>query len=92
MSNTAPSTPEGLPRRIANRSFTLPPKTAKQAEIGASDGVETLYVHPRASIVKFTNSSSSSSSSTRPNSSAGSPRQHQPPQCQTSAAALSAAA
>lgn len=77
-SSTAPSTPEQLstPRRVAmNRSFTVPPKLAAtratQPEIGAAEGIETLYVHPRANIVKFTTGSLS-----RP-SSAGSPRARQ---------------
>ncbi|KAK5138078.1 hypothetical protein LTR08_005876 [Meristemomyces frigidus] len=74
----APATPENekLPRRVAmNRSFTLPPKLAnhsKVAEIGAADGIETLYVHPSASIIKFTIYGHGSTS--RPGSSAGPPR------------------
>ncbi|KAK6388562.1 hypothetical protein LTR65_007718 [Meristemomyces frigidus] len=77
MANTAPSTPENTPRRLAmNRSFTVPSKlaaasrTAPTAEIGAAEGIETLYVHPSASIIKFTTSGPGS----RPSSSAGSPR------------------
>lgn len=44
-----------------NRSFTLPTKIAETPkapvvppEIGATEGIETLYVHPNASIIKFT--------------------------------------
>ena len=66
-----------MPRRMAlNRSFTVPSKlatssrTAPAAEIGAADGIETLYVHPNASIVKF----STAGPGSRPSSSAGSPR------------------
>ncbi|KAK0363052.1 hypothetical protein LTR91_005878 [Friedmanniomyces endolithicus] len=80
MSSANPSTPSA-PRRIAmNRSFTVPSRlttttTAAQAnpsvEIGATKDVETLYVHPNASIVKFSiapssRPSTSSSSSPRP--------------------------
>lgn len=58
-----------------NRSFTVPPKLAAtrptQPEIGAAEGIETLYVHPRANIVKFTTGSLS-----RPGS-AESPRARQ---------------
>lgn len=56
------------------RSFTVPPKltvstrTNPTPEIGAADGIETLYVHPSASIIKFTTGGS------RPGSSLGSPR------------------
>lgn len=75
-SATAPSTPEqnNTPRRIAmNRSFTVPPKlsastrTKPTAEIGAANGIETLYVHPSANVIKF----STSSPSSRPSSSSG---------------------
>ncbi|KAK3671749.1 hypothetical protein LTR78_008294 [Recurvomyces mirabilis] len=69
MANTAPVTPE-TPRRVAlNRSFTVPSKiattsrTGATAEIGATGDIETLYVHPRATIVKFSCSSRPSSSS-----------------------------
>ncbi|EMC95687.1 hypothetical protein BAUCODRAFT_499032 [Baudoinia panamericana UAMH 10762] len=72
MANTAPSTPE-TPRRLAvNRSFTLPSKLATTsragttAEIGAMEGVETLYVHPNANIIKFTTPSSRPASSGSP--------------------------
>ena len=82
-SPAAPSTPTiaGAPRRTAlNRSFTVPakinpassPKTS--AEIGAADGIETLYTHPSANIIKFTTTSSrptSSNSPGRPQSSSG---------------------
>ncbi|KAK6417491.1 hypothetical protein LTR95_017324, partial [Oleoguttula sp. CCFEE 5521] len=68
------------PRRIAmSRSVTVPPKLAMSSrtlstpEIGAAEGIETLYVHPRANIIKFTTSSSS-----RPSSSSGSPRNPPP--------------
>ncbi|OQN99211.1 hypothetical protein B0A48_15060 [Cryoendolithus antarcticus] len=80
--SSLPSTPiqPQTPRRIAmSRSVTVPPKLAMSArtlptpEIGAADGIETLYVHPRANIIKFTTSSSS-----RPSSSPGSP-QNPPP-------------
>jgi hypothetical protein len=56
------------------RSFTVPPKltvstrTNPVPEIGAADGIETLYVHPSASIIKFNTGGS------RPGSSSGSPR------------------
>ena len=61
-----------------NRSVTVPtrlttiasPRNGPPAEIGAADGIETLYVHPRASIIKF----STASSGSRPSSSSGSPR------------------
>lgn len=55
------------------RSFTVPPKltvstrNTPNPEIGAADGIETLYVHPSASIVKFNTGAS------RPSSSSGSP-------------------
>jgi len=55
------------------RSFTVPPKltvstrTNPVPEIGAADGIETLYVHPSASIIKFNTGGS------RPGSSSGSP-------------------
>ncbi|KAI6794867.1 hypothetical protein KC361_g5360 [Hortaea werneckii] len=79
MSATAPSTPESAaPRRMStNRSFTVPSKmqttsrhTAPTAEIGAAEGIETLYVHPNANIIKF----STSGPGSRPSSSMGSPR------------------
>ncbi|KAL1590567.1 hypothetical protein WHR41_00629 [Cladosporium halotolerans] len=53
------------------RSFTVPPRltVATRAdptpEIGAADGIETLYVHPSASIIKFNTGGS------RPGSSSG---------------------
>ncbi|KAK5115505.1 hypothetical protein LTR62_001164 [Meristemomyces frigidus] len=69
MANTAPVTPE-TPRRVAmNRSFTVPSKLATSsqtratAEVGASGDIETLYVHPNATIVKFSCSSRPSSAS-----------------------------
>ncbi|KAM0719103.1 hypothetical protein Q7P37_005008 [Cladosporium fusiforme] len=80
MSTSTPATPcveepPTTPRRIAmSRSFTVPPKltvstrAAPTPEIGAAEGIETLYVHPRASIIKFTTGGS------RPSSSSGSPR------------------
>ncbi|KAK0283678.1 hypothetical protein LTR35_006137 [Friedmanniomyces endolithicus] len=80
MSSAHPSTPSA-PRRIAmNRSFTVPSRlatntTTAQAnpsvEIGATKDVETLYVHPNASIVKFSiapSSRPSTSSSSSPRS------------------------
>ncbi|KAI7476680.1 S-adenosyl-L-methionine-dependent methyltransferase [Hortaea werneckii] len=79
MSATAPSTPESAaPRRMStNRSFTVPSKMqttsrhiAPTAEIGAAEGIETLYVHPNANIIKF----STSGPGSRPSSSMGSPR------------------
>ncbi|KAI7363744.1 hypothetical protein KC354_g6246 [Hortaea werneckii] len=79
MSTTTPSTPESAaPRRTAtNRSFTVPSKmqmtsrhNAPTAEIGAAEGIETLYVHPNANIIKF----STSGPASRPSSSMGSPR------------------
>lgn len=75
MSTTAPSTPENTPRKVAlNRSFTLPAKIATSsrtnttAEIGAAEGIETLYVHPNCKVIKFTSAGAS-----RPGSSAGTP-------------------
>ncbi|KAK4498159.1 hypothetical protein PRZ48_010815 [Zasmidium cellare] len=75
MSTTAPSTPENTPRKVAlNRSFTLPAKVATSsrtnpsAEIGAAEGIETLYVHPNGKVIKFTSAGAS-----RPGSSAGTP-------------------
>lgn len=75
MSTTAPTTPENTLRKTPlTRSFTLPSKvattsrTAPSAEIGAAEGIETLYVHPNGKIVKFTTSLPS-----RPGSSAGTP-------------------
>ncbi|KAI7237859.1 hypothetical protein KC330_g2891 [Hortaea werneckii] len=79
MSTTAPSTPESAaPRRMATvRSFTVPSKmqmtshhNMPTAEIGAAEGIETLYVHPNANIIKF----STSGPASRPSSSIGSPR------------------
>ena len=80
MSSANPSTPSA-PRRIAmNRSFTVPSRlttttnTAQanlSVEIGATKDVETLYVHPNASIVKFSiapSSRPSTSSSSSPRS------------------------
>ena len=72
---TTPCTPErNTPRRAAmTRSFTVPPKltvstrNTPNPEIGAADGIETLYVHPSASIIKFNTGAS------RPSSSSGSP-------------------
>lgn len=75
-------TPDTTPRRALaptfNRSFTLPPKLAsanRGAEIGAKDGVETLFLHSNASVIKFSTTSarpgSSSSSYSRPQSSSG---------------------
>ena len=77
--STAPSTPEhnihATPRRIAmNRSVTVPPELSfaqnTTPEIGAADGIETLYTHPTASVIKF----STSGPASRPSSSSGSPR------------------
>lgn len=75
MSTTAPSTPENTPRKVAlNRSFTLPAKVATSsrtnptAEIGAAEGIETLYVHPNCKVIKF-----ASAGASRPASSAGTP-------------------
>lgn len=67
-SSPAPTTPDNAPRRtLMNRSVTAPirtsPATAKPPEIGATEGVETLYTHPNASIVKFTTAGSRPSSS-----------------------------
>ncbi|KAH9841299.1 Inheritance of peroxisomes protein 1 [Teratosphaeria destructans] len=81
MSNTSPSTPTAKSHRTAvNRSFTVPAKMATTspngptAEIGAAQGIETLYVHPSANVIKFTTSgpwSRSRSSGDRPSSSSG---------------------
>lgn len=70
-----PRTPDrNTPHRAAmTRSFTVPPKltvstrNTPNPEIGAADGIETLYVHPSASIIKFNTGAS------RPSSSSGSP-------------------
>ena len=70
-SSPAPTTPENAPRRsVMNRSATAPIRTSPSIagprpppEIGATEGVETLYTHPNASIVKFTTLSSRPSSS-----------------------------
>jgi hypothetical protein len=78
-SSNLPGTPEETtPRRAAmTRSFTVPPRltvstrTNPTPEIGAADGIETLYVHPSASIIKFNTGGS------RPSSSSGSPRAKQ---------------
>jgi hypothetical protein len=66
---SVPSTPDGGPRsRGIARSFTLPSKlatpsrNAPTAEIGAADGIETLFVHPTANVVKFTTSGPGSTS------------------------------
>ncbi|KAK1054318.1 hypothetical protein LTR12_005532 [Friedmanniomyces endolithicus] len=81
MSSANPSTPSA-PRRIAmNRSFTVPTRLTtttdtsahveSSVEIGATKDVETLYVHPNASIVKFSiapSSRPSTSSSSSPRS------------------------
>ncbi|KJX92857.1 hypothetical protein TI39_contig5817g00017 [Zymoseptoria brevis] len=73
MSTTAPLTPV---RNVGtNRSFTVPVRSTNPsraqptAEIGSAEGIETLYVHPNAKIVKF-----SSGTGPRPGSSSyGSP-------------------
>ncbi|QIW98840.1 hypothetical protein AMS68_004358 [Peltaster fructicola] len=58
-SSTAPSTPEQKVRMLMNRSFTLPPKldaqhsTPPTVDIGTADSVDTLFVHPHTSIIKF---------------------------------------
>ena len=79
-SSPAPATPDNTPRRMAlNRSFTVPTKistannssNSPQAEIGSAEGIETLYVHPNANIVRFECSSRSNTSPGRPNSSSG---------------------
>lgn len=68
-SSPAPNTPDNAPRRtFMSRSVTAPirtsPATAKPPpEIGATEGVETLYTHPNASIVKFTTAGSRPGSS-----------------------------
>ncbi|KAF2770359.1 hypothetical protein EJ03DRAFT_326491 [Teratosphaeria nubilosa] len=79
MSNTTPSTPCAKSQRTAvNRSFTVPAKlstpsrSGPTAEIGAAEGIETLYVHPSANVVKFTTSGPwSRSSGDRPGSQNG---------------------
>jgi hypothetical protein len=62
-SSPGPSTLEDTPRRIttANRSFTVPAKVSTPTkspsanpEIGSTEGIETLYHHPNAKLVKFT--------------------------------------
>lgn len=65
---TAPAAP-------LQRSFTLPtklanapvPRTVPAVEIGASEAIETLYVHPGAKIVSF--STSGTATQSRPSSS-----------------------
>jgi hypothetical protein len=72
-STIAPATPDQTPRNAQtglNRSFTLPtrlaasatPASPSEAEIGAADGIETLYVHPAAKVVKFAASAGRSGS------------------------------
>lgn len=72
----APLTPDrNTPHRAAlGRSFTLPSKIAGSnafpptAEIGAAEGIETLYTTPNANVIKF------STAASRPSSASGSPR------------------
>jgi len=73
----APVTPDraSVGRAQLRRSFTVPPKLStptrqSTAEIGAADGIETLYVHPSTKVVSF----STAQSSSRPNSSSSSGR------------------
>ncbi|CAK1367256.1 unnamed protein product [Cercospora beticola] len=66
MSTTVPRTPEQPTRKAAlNRSFSASaskrPSTA--ADIGATEGVETLFTHPTSKIVKFTSSTTGRPSS-----------------------------
>lgn len=79
--NTATQAVQAIPP--LQRSFTLPtalgstahlqrPRTANAGvEIGASEGVETLYVHPGARVVGFSTAGLSGSGGSRPGSSAG---------------------
>ncbi|KAK5718842.1 hypothetical protein LTR17_015607 [Elasticomyces elasticus] len=76
-----PPQPPTTPHRAAmTRSFTVPTKLTPQRstlEIGATKDVETLYLHPNTTIIKFSTPSSTSRPSTprspaAPASSAGS--------------------
>lgn len=67
-SSPGPATPEDTPKRLATvgRSFTLPAKASTPTksvntnpEIGSTEGIETLYHHPNAKLVKFTTTSRS---------------------------------
>lgn len=67
-----PKTQEGsLARNAIRRSVTVPtklqPTDTRQAvvEIGAAEGIETLFVHPSAKVVSFTTSSASIASPSR---------------------------
>ncbi|KAK5687596.1 hypothetical protein LTS10_001736 [Elasticomyces elasticus] len=63
-----PSQPPTTPHRAAmTRSFTVPTKLTPQRstlEIGATKDVETLYLHPNTTIIKFSTPSSTSRPST----------------------------
>ncbi|KAK5693763.1 hypothetical protein LTR17_025044 [Elasticomyces elasticus] len=65
-----PPQPPTTPHRAAmTRSFTVPTKltprnTAPSLEIGATKDVETLYLHPNTTIIKFSTPSSTSRPST----------------------------
>ncbi|KAK3622149.1 hypothetical protein LTR56_022375 [Elasticomyces elasticus] len=73
-----PPQPPTTPHRAAmTRSFTVPTKLTPQRstlEIGATKDVETLYLHPNTTIIKFSTPSPTSRPSTprSPASSAGS--------------------
>ncbi|KAK4947182.1 hypothetical protein LTR10_013954 [Elasticomyces elasticus] len=72
-----PPQPPTTPHRAAmTRSFTVPTKLTPSTtlEIGATKDVETLYLHPNTTIIKFSTPSSTSRPSTpkSPASSAGS--------------------
>lgn len=68
MSTPVPRTPDQTSRNVAlNRSFSAahaPNRAQPIADIGATEGVETLFSHASGKIVKFT-----SNAPTRPNSS-----------------------
>ncbi|KAI5364161.1 putative inheritance of peroxisomes protein [Septoria linicola] len=70
MSTAAPKTPEQISRKSAmSRSFSAASASSRAqptAEIGATEGVETLFTHPHGKIVKFT-----SNAPTRPSTSSG---------------------
>ncbi|KAM3413934.1 hypothetical protein BST61_g10605 [Cercospora zeina] len=70
MSTTVPRTPEQPTRNAAfNRSFSAASASKRASpaiDIGATEGVETLFTHSMSKIVKFT-----SSTTARPSSNAG---------------------
>ncbi|KAF2213642.1 hypothetical protein CERZMDRAFT_117287 [Cercospora zeae-maydis SCOH1-5] len=67
MSTTVPRTPEQPTRNAAlNRSFSAASASKRASpavDIGATEGVETLFTHPTSKVVKFTSSTTSRPSS-----------------------------